>query len=63
VLVFIGVKLVLQFTHEHRPEIPEISTALSLTVIAAVIATATTTSIAATRRHPGLRARAGSRWG
>ncbi|HEX3330810.1 MAG TPA: TerC family protein [Gaiellales bacterium] len=60
VLVFIGVKLVLHFAHEHRPGVPEISTGLSLAVIAAVLATATVASLAAARRDPGLRARAGS---
>jgi len=60
VLVFIGVKLVLHFAHEHRPDIPEISTGVSLVVIAAVLATAAIASIAATRRDPRLRARAGS---
>jgi tellurite resistance protein TerC len=60
VLVFIGVKLVLHFVHEHRPGIPEISTGLSLAVIAVVLATAILASIAASRRDPGLRARAGS---
>ena len=60
ILVFIGVKLVLHFAHEHRPGIPEISTGLSLAVIAAVLAAATIASIAATRRDPRLRARAGS---
>jgi len=60
VLVFIGVKLVLHFAHGQRPGIPEISTGLSLAVIAAVLATATVASLAAARRDPGLRARAGS---
>ncbi len=60
VLVFIGVKLILHFAHEHRPGIPEISTGLSLVVIAAVLTAATIASIAATRRDPRLRARAGS---
>jgi tellurite resistance protein TerC len=60
VLVFIGVKLVLQFAHEHRPGTPEISTALSLAVIGVILAAATIASIAATRRDPRLRARAGS---
>jgi tellurite resistance protein TerC len=60
VLVFIGVKLVLHFAHEHRPGVPEISTPLSLVVIAAVLAVATVASIAATRRDPHLRATAGS---
>jgi len=60
VLVFIGVKLVLHFAHEHRPGVPEISTPVSLVVIAAVLAVATVASIAATRRDPRLRATAGS---
>jgi tellurite resistance protein TerC len=54
------VKLVLQFAHEHRPGTPEISTALSLAVIGVILAAATIASIAATRRDPRLRARAGS---
>jgi tellurite resistance protein TerC len=60
VLVFIGVKLVLHFAHEHRAGIPQISTGLSLAVIAAVLTAATAASIAATRHDPSLRARAGS---
>jgi tellurite resistance protein TerC len=60
VLVFIGVKLVLHFAHEHRAGVPEISTGLSLAVIAALLGTATVASLAAARRDPGLRARAGS---
>jgi tellurite resistance protein TerC len=60
VLVFIGVKLILHFVHEHRPGVPEISTGLSLVVIACVLATATVASLVAARRDPGARARAGS---
>jgi TerC family integral membrane protein len=60
VLVFIGVKLILHFVHEHRPDVPEISTGLSLAVIACVLATATVASLVAARRDPELRARAGS---
>jgi tellurite resistance protein TerC len=60
VLVFIGVKLVLHFAHERRHGIPEISTGLSLVVIAVVLATATVASLVAVRRDPGLRASAGS---
>ena len=60
VLVFIGAKLVLHFVHERRPGIPEISTGLSLAVIAVVLATATVASVVATRRDPGLHARAGA---
>jgi tellurite resistance protein TerC len=37
ILIFIGVKLVLVYAHELRPEIPKISTGLSLSVIAVVL--------------------------
>jgi tellurite resistance protein TerC len=60
ILIFIGIKLVLHFAHEHRPGIPEISTGLSLAVIAAVLALATAASLAAARRDPNARAKAGS---
>jgi tellurite resistance protein TerC len=60
VLVFIGVKLVLHFVHERSGSVPEISTGLSLVVIAAVLGTATTASVVATRRDPSRQARAGS---
>jgi tellurite resistance protein TerC len=60
VLIFIGARLMLQFAHEHSSGVPEISTGLSLVVIAAVLATATAASIVATRRDPSLHARAGS---
>jgi tellurite resistance protein TerC len=60
VLVFIGVKLVLHYLHERRDSIPEVSTGLSLAVIAAVLATATIASVIAVRRDPTLHARAGS---
>ncbi len=60
VLVFIGVKLVLHYLHERRHSIPEVSTGLSLVVIAAVLATATIASLIAVRRDPTLHARAGS---
>jgi tellurite resistance protein TerC len=60
VLVFIGVKLVLHYLHERRHSIPEVSTGLSLAVIAAVLTTATIASLIAVRRDPSLHARAGS---
>ena len=59
VLVFIGVKLVLHFLHERPPSIPEISTGLSLAVIAVVLGTATTASVVATRRDPSRHAHGG----
>ena len=51
---------VLHYLHERRDSIPEISTGLSLAVIAAVLATATIASVIAVRRDPSLHARAGS---
>ena len=60
VLVFIGIKLVLHYMHERAATIPEVSTGLSLVVIAVVLGTATTASLIATRRDPSLHARAGS---
>jgi tellurite resistance protein TerC len=60
VLVFIGVKLVLHYLHERRHSIPEVSTGLSLAVIAVVLATATVASLIAVRRDPTMHARAGS---
>jgi tellurite resistance protein TerC len=60
VLVFIGVKLVLHYLHERRHSIPEVSTGLSLVVIAAVLTTVTIASVIAVRRDPSRQARAGS---
>ena len=60
VLGFIGVKLVLEFLHLHDHSVPEISTALSLGVIAIVLGLTTIASLARVRRDPRRRAHAGS---
>jgi tellurite resistance protein TerC len=60
ILLFIGVKLILHFAHTQSHAIPEISTALSLGVILAVLAIATIMSLLKTRRDPTARAHAGS---
>ncbi|HEY1715487.1 MAG TPA: hypothetical protein VGG07_21470, partial [Solirubrobacteraceae bacterium] len=60
VLGFIGVKLMLHFAHLHSDAMPEISTGLSLCVIAGILAVTTVASLLKTRRHPRARAHAGS---
>ncbi|HEX4931149.1 MAG TPA: hypothetical protein VFV62_10615, partial [Gaiellaceae bacterium] len=60
ILVFIGVKLVLHYLHEHWDDVPEISTLQSLVVIASVLGVVTIASIVKTRRDPSARAHAGS---
>jgi tellurite resistance protein TerC len=60
ILVFIGVKLVVEFLHEHLHGVPTISALQSLVVIAAVLAVVTAASILRTRRDPEARAHAGS---
>jgi tellurite resistance protein TerC len=60
ILAFIGVKLVLHYVHLHFHEVPEISTGLSLAVIAVVLAITTIASLLAVRRDPRRRAHAGS---
>jgi tellurite resistance protein TerC len=59
ILAFIGVKLVLHWGHGLNPRVPEISTPVSLAVIAVVLATVTVASLVKSRRDPGTRARAG----
>lgn len=49
ILGFIGVKLVLHYAHSVNASIPEISTGLSLAVVAVVLAITTATSLRATR--------------
>ena len=57
-LAFIGVKLILHRAHRLESRVPEITTGLSLTVIAAVLAITTLTSLIKSRRDPaGTRAR------
>ena len=60
ILVFIGVKLVLHWAHGIWPEVPEVSTALSLAVIVVVLTITTIASIIAVRRDPSRVAHAGS---
>jgi tellurite resistance protein TerC len=60
ILAFIGVKLVLHFVHLHERDVPEISTGISLGVIALVLAITTIASLAEVRRNPRRRAHAGS---
>lgn len=49
VLSFIGVKLVLHYLHTINDGVPQISTGLSLAVVATVLATTTVTSLRTTR--------------
>jgi tellurite resistance protein TerC len=49
VLSFIGVKLVLHYLHTINDGVPQISTGLSLAVVATVLATTTVTSLRSTR--------------
>jgi tellurite resistance protein TerC len=60
VLAFIGVKLVLHFAHLHSHAVPEVSTWVSLCVIATVLALTTIASLVTARRNPAARAHAGS---
>ena len=60
ILAFIGVKLVLHWGHGLEPRVPEITTALSLAVIAVVLAATTVASLLKSRRDPGSGAHAGT---
>ena len=61
ILAFIGVKLVLHWLHEDiEPSVPEITTGLSLVVIAVVLTVTTVASLLKTRKDPTARAHAGS---
>jgi tellurite resistance protein TerC len=60
ILAFIGVKLILHFGHLEDDSIPEISTGLSLTVIAVVLTVTTVASLIRVRHHPTEKAHAGS---
>ncbi len=60
ILAFIGVKLILHWVHGLNPTVPEISTSLSLAVIAAVLAVTTVASLIRSRRDPAARAHAGA---
>jgi TerC family integral membrane protein len=60
ILVFIGVKLGLEFLHEHWNAVPAVSALQSLVVITAVLAAVTAASMLKQRRDPDTRAHAGS---
>ncbi len=60
ILAFIGVKLILHWGHGLDPRVPEISTAVSLGVIAVVLAVTTVASLIKSRRDPTARAHAGA---
>ena len=58
VLGFIGVKLILHYLHKVSPDVPEISTGLSLGVVAAVLAVTTVTSLRSSSKRDRLAAAA-----
>ena len=60
ILAFIGAKLVLHYLHLQDDDIPEISTGLSLVVIAVVLLVTTVASLIKSRRDPTARAHAGT---
>ena len=61
ILAFIGVKLILHFGHTDMDKsVPEISTGMSLVVIAVVLTVTTVASVIKVRRDPDARAHAGS---
>jgi TerC family integral membrane protein len=60
ILAFIGVKLILHWGHGLDSRVPEITTAVSLAVIAAVLAVTTVASLIKSRRDPTTRAHAGA---
>jgi tellurite resistance protein TerC len=61
ILAFIGVKLILHWAHEDlNPNIPEISTPVSLGVILVVLVVVTVASLIRTRTDPTAKAHAGS---
>ena len=60
ILAFIGGKLVLHYAHLQNNDIPEISTNLSLVVIAVILTVTTLLSLRKSRRDPTARAHAGT---
>jgi tellurite resistance protein TerC len=60
ILAFIGVKLILHWAHGLEPGVPEISTAVSLIVIGAVLTVTTVASLIKSGRDPAARAHAGA---
>jgi len=59
ILVFIGIKLILTFMHETWPEVPKISTNVSLAFIGVVLTVVAVASWVKVRRDPEARAHAG----
>jgi tellurite resistance protein TerC len=60
ILAFIGAKLILEFAHGQNHAIPDVSTGISLAVIAAVLIATTIASLIKIRRDPSARTHAGS---
>ena len=60
ILAFIGVKLILHWAHGLDHRVPEISTAVSLIIIAVVLTVTTVASLIKSRRDPLARAHAGA---
>ena len=60
ILAFIGVKLILHWVHGLVSQVPEITTAVSLAVIGAILAITTVASLIKSRRDPSARAHAGA---
>ena len=61
ILGFIGVKLILHWLHVDIDEsVPEIPTLVSLAVILGILAVVVVTSLVQTRKHPEIKAHAGS---
>jgi tellurite resistance protein TerC len=58
ILAFLGVKLVLHFVQLHDHDVPEISTGLSLGVVAIVLSITAIASLVEVRRNPRRRAHA-----
>ena len=60
ILAFVGVKLILHWGHGLSSRVPEITTAVSLIVIGAILAATTVASVVKSRRDPAARAHAGA---
>lgn len=60
ILGFIGVKLILHWVHGLDERVPEVTTPVSLIVIAVVLAVTTAASLVKARREPAARARPGA---
>jgi TerC family integral membrane protein len=60
ILGCIGAKLVLEFAHRHNHSVPEISTGVSLAIVAAILVVITIASMIKVTHEPTARAHAGS---